>query len=108
METITLKIDRWPNERLKDIKKEEYEKCGLDVIYELTDLMVDCYDDKLSRDDYRWLLLQNLSDKKLLNTIHMIMSFNNIYYDDFFEYTEEQLKKAYEELKEELEASTNE
>lgn len=96
METITLKIDRWPNERLKDIKKEEYEKCGFDVVYELTDLMVDCYDDKLSRDDYRWLLLQNLSDKKLLNTIHMIMLFNQEFFNDLFEDAMANLKKVKE------------
>ena len=96
METITLKIDRWPNERLNDIKKEEYEKCVLDVIYELTDLMVDCYDDKLSRDDYRWLLLQNLSDKKLLNTIHMIMLFNQEFFNDLFEDALANLKKVKE------------
>lgn len=108
METITLTINKWSNEELKNIKKEDYIKCELDIVSELGTLIIQYNNDKLSTNDYRWLLLERLSEKGLLNTIHMIMSFNNIYYDDFFEYTEEQLKKACEELKEELEASTNE
>lgn len=105
MKTITLKIDRWPNERLKNVKKEDYIKCELNIVRELGLLMIDHNNDKLSKNDYRWLLLEKLSKKHVLNTIHMIMLFNNIYYDDFFEYTEEELKKTCEELKEELEAN---
>lgn len=108
MERITLTINTWSNDELKDIKKKDYLKCEKDIVAELGVLMIHHSDDKLSKNDYRWLLLEKLSEKGLLNTIHMIMSFNNIYYDDFFEYTKEQLKKACEELKEELEASTNE
>lgn len=108
METITLTINKWSNDQLKDIKKKDYLKCELDIVSELGTLIIRHKDDELSKDEYRWLLLEKLSEKGLLNTIHMIMSFNNIYYDDFFEYTEEQLKEACEELEEELEASTNE
>ena len=108
METITLTINKWSNEELKNIKKEDYIKCELDIVSELGTLIIQYNNDKLSTNDYRWLLLEKLSEKHLLNTIHMIMVFNNMFYDDFFEYTEEQLKKACEELKEELEASTNE
>ena len=108
MEKITLTINKWSNEELKNIKKEDYIKCELDIVSELGTLIIQYNNDKLSTNDYRWLLLEKLSEKHLLNTIHMIMVFNNMFYDDFFEYTEEQLKKACEELKEELEASTNE
>lgn len=108
MERITLTINTWSNDQLKDIKKKDYLKCELDIVSELGMLIIQHKNDELSKNDYRWLLLERLSEKGLLNTIHMIMSFNNIYYDDFFEYTEEQLKKACEELKEELEAVTNE
>lgn len=108
METITLTINKWSNDQLKDIKKKDYLKCELDIVSELGTLIIRHKDDKLSRNEYRWLLLEKLSEKGLLNTIHMIMSFNNIYYDDFFEYTEEQLKEACEELEEELEALANE
>lgn len=108
METITLTINKWSNGQLKNIKKEDYVKCEKDIVSELGVLMIHHNDDKLSKNDYRWLLLEKLSEKGLLNTIHMIMSFNNIYYDDFFEYTEEQLKEVCEEYKKELEASTNE
>ena len=112
METITLTINKWSNEELKNIKKEDYIKCELDIVSELGTLIIQYNNDKLSTNDYRWLLLEKLSEKGLLNTIHMIMSFNNIYFDDFFEYTKEQLKESCkeleEELKEELETSTNE
>ncbi len=108
MEKITLTINKWSNEELKNIKKKDYLKCEKDIVAELGVLMIHHSDDKLSKNDYRWLLLEKLSEKGLLNTIHMIMSFNNIYYDDFFEYTEEQLKEACEEYNEELEAATNE
>lgn len=108
MERITLTINTWSNEELKNIKKEDYIKCELDIVSELGTLIIQYNNDKLSTNDYRWLLLEKLSEKHLLNTIHMIIVFNNMFYDDFFEYTEEQLKKACEELKEELEASTNE
>lgn len=108
MERITLTINKWSNEELKNIKKEDYIKCELDIVSELGTLIIQYNNDKLSTNDYRWLLLEKLSEKHLLNTIHMIMVFNNMFYDDFFEYTEEQLKKACEELKEELEAVSNE
>lgn len=108
MEKITLTINKWSNEELKNIKKEDYIKCELDIVSELGTLIIQYNNDKLSTNDYRWLLLERLSEKGLLNTIHMIMSFNNIYYDDFFEYAEEQLKEVCKELKEELEAVSNE
>lgn len=105
METITLTINKWSNDQLKDIKKEDYVKCEKDIVSELGVLMIHHSDDKLSKNDYRWLLLEELSKKHLLNSIHMIMLFNQMYFDDFFEYTEEQLKEVCEELKEELEAA---
>ena len=108
MEEITLKIKKWSNDELKNIKKEEYVKCEKDIVSELGVLMIHHIDDKLSKNDYRWLLLEELSKKQLLNSIHMIMLFNQMFFDDFFEYTEEQLKEVCEEYKEELEASTNE
>lgn len=108
MERITLTINKWSNEELKNIKKEDYIKCELDIVSELGTLIIQYNNDKLSTNDYRWLLLEKLSEKHLLNTIHMIIVFNNMFYDDFFEYTEEQLKEACKELKEELEAATNE
>ncbi len=108
MEEITLKIKKWSNDELKNIKKEDYVKCEKDIVSELGVLMIHHSDDKLSKNDYRWLLLEELSKKHLLNSIHMIMLFNQMYFDDFFEYTEEQLKEVCEEYKEELEASTNE
>lgn len=100
METITLKIDRWPNERLKDIKKEDYVKCEKDIVSELGVLMIHHSDDKLSKNDYRWLLLEELSKKHLLNSIHMIMLFNQMYFDDFFEYAKKQLGGLYQEVEE--------
>ena len=108
METITLTINKWSNDQLKDIKKEDYVKCEKDIVSELGVLMIHHSDDKLSKNDYRWLLLEELSKKHLLNSIHMIMLFNQMYFDDFFEYTEEQLKEVCEEYKEELEALANE
>lgn len=112
MERITLTINTWSNDQLKDIKKKDYLKCELDIVSELGMLIIQHKNDELSKNDYRWLLLEKLSEKHLLNTIHMIMVFNNMFYDDFFEYTEEQLKEACkelkEELKEELEAVSNE
>lgn len=108
MEEITLKIKKWSNDELKNIKKEEYVKCEKDIVAELGVLMIHHSDDKLSKNDYRWLLLEELSKKQLLNSIHMIMLFNQMYFDDFFEYTEEQLKETCEEYEKELEASTNE
>ena len=108
MEEITLKIKKWSNDELKNIKKKDYVKCEKDIVAELGVLMIHHSDDKLSKNDYRWLLLEELSKKHLLNSIHMIMLFNQMYFDDFFEYTEEQLKEVCEEYKEELEASTNE
>lgn len=108
MEEITLKIKKWSNDELKNIKKEDYVKCEKDIVSELGVLMIHHSDDKLSKNDYRWLLLEELSKKQLLNSIHMIMLFNQMYFDDFFEYTEEQLKEVCEEYKEELEALANE
>ena len=108
MERITLTINTWSNDQLKDIKKKDYVKCEKDIVAELGVLMIHHSDDKLSKNDYRWLLLEELSEKHLLNSIHMIMLFNQMYFDDFFEYTEEELKKMCEEYNEELEASTNE
>lgn len=105
METITLTIKNWSNDELKNIKKEDYVKCEKDIVSELGVLMIHHSDDKLSKKDYRWLLLEELSKKHLLNSIHMIMLFNQMYFVDFFEYTEEQLKEACEEYKEELEAA---
>ena len=102
MERITLTINKWSNEELKNIKKEDYIKCELDIVSELGTLIIQYNNDKLSTNDYRWLLLEKLSEKHLLNTIHMIMVFNNMFYEDFFDYTEEQLKEACKELKEEL------
>lgn len=108
MNEITLTIKNWSNDQLKDIKKEDYVKCEKDIVSELGVLMIHHSDDKLSKNDYRWLLLEELSKKHLLNSIHMIMLFNQMYFDDFFEYTEEQLKEVCEEYKEELEALANE
>ena len=89
METITLTINKWSNDELKDIKKKDYLKCEKDIVAELGVLMIHHSDDNLSKNDYRWLLLEELSKKQLLNSIHMIMLFNQMYFDDFFEYTEE-------------------
>lgn len=108
MNEITLTIKNWSNDELKNIKKKDYVKCEKDIVSELGVLMIHHSDDKLSKNDYRWLLLEELSKKHLLNSIHMIMLFNQMYFDDFFEYTEEQLKEVCEEYKEELEALTNE
>lgn len=108
MEEITLKIKKWSNDDLKNIKKEEYVKCEEDIVNELGVLMIHHSDDKLSKNDYRCLLLEELSKKQLLNSIHMIMLFNQEFFNDFFEYTKEELKKVCEEYKEELEALTNE
>ena len=108
MEEITLKIKKWSNDELKNIKKEEYVTCEKDIVSELGVLMIHHSDDKLSKNDYRWLLLEELSKKQLLNSIHMILLFNQMYFDDFFEYTAEQLKEVCEEYEKELEASTNE
>ena len=108
MERITLTINTWSNDELKNIKKKDYLKCEKDIVAELGVLMIHHSDDKLSKNDYRWLLLEELSKKQLLNSIHMIMLFNQMYFDDFFEYTEEQLKEVCKEYKEELEAVSNE
>lgn len=96
METITLTINKWSNDQLKDIKKKDYLKCELDIVSELGMLIIQHKNYKLSRNDYRWLLLQNLSDKKLLNTIHMIMLFNQEFFNDLFEDALANLKKVKE------------
>lgn len=109
METITLTIKNWSNDELKNIKKEDYVKCEKDIVSELGVLMIHHSDDKLSKNDYRWLLLEELSKKHLLNSIHMIMLFNQMYFDDFFECAKKKLGGLYQEVEEMLlEASTNE
>lgn len=109
MEEITLKIKKWSNDELKNFNEEDNKRCGNDIVWKLALLMSQHGDENLSKNDYKWMLLENLSEKHVLNSIHMIVLFNRTYFDDFFEYAKKQLGGLYQEVEEMwLEASTNE
>lgn len=99
MNEITLTIKNWSNDELKKFNKKDYRKCDKDIVEELALLISQYGDDNLSKNDYKWMLLENLSEKHILNSVHMIMLFNHEHFEDFFEYAEEYLNKLYQELK---------
>lgn len=109
MNEITLTIKNWSNDELKNFNEEDNKNCQDDIVWELVLLMSQYGDDGLSKNDYKWMLLENLSEKHVLNSIHMIMLFKKTYFDDFFEYAKKQLGGLDQEVEEMwLEASTNE
>lgn len=100
MEEITLTIKKWSNDELKKFNEEDNKNCGNDIVWELALLMSQHGDENLSKNDYKWMLLENLSEKHVLNSVHMIVLFNRTYFDDFFEYAKKQLGGLYQEVEE--------